>query len=234
MTTNFRPPSKNSLPIFGVLKGAMTTVRARRRQWLWAAVALACSALTAATISKALNRAEQARAQLGTSSMVLVATVDIPAGSPIRAEQVELSARPVGQIPVTASRSLESVVGARTRFGVARREIVTSTALVRTAQSTLATRIPLGSIVAAIPLPSGSLVPSVGDRVDAYATNDSTGAGVGASPPTIERAQKVAENAEVLQVDAGVALITVDDAHAAVVTNALLRGQVALVMRPTG
>ncbi len=224
MATNFRPPPlNNAIPIFSMLKRVGMAAKARRRSITFSLAAMACGGLCVVTVASAVGRANAAHLRLGTTNGVVVMTRDVVAGAVIAADDVAVDQRPAGQIPSGAVAEMTAVIGHRSQASLMAKQIVMPGMLRGNLGSPIAAQLPVGTVGVAVPLPAGSLMPSVGDRVDLYSNAD-----VGTAS-----AQRVGSDAEVVSVMDGVAVVAVDQAQVATAAAALLRGQIVLAMHPT-
>jgi Flp pilus assembly protein CpaB len=196
-------------------------LRRHPRLW-WALTAVAALALGTA-VASIVAGAEEVRAQWGASQTVLVARRDLPAGSPIDADDVEAVARPRALVPRGALRQLPG--GQVASAAIVAGEVVVGSRLAPLGLTGLSATLPSSSRAVAVPVDVGLAPPlQVGDRVDVLVALPPEAAGGG--PPGFV----VAADVLVVAVDEGAVTVAVEASAAPRLAVALGQGAVTLAL----
>jgi Flp pilus assembly protein CpaB len=142
----------------------MSRLRIRRRPLVYWSLTGALALVTGMVVSGAVAGAREALAGYGTARAVVVATHDIPAGTTIDRDDIEIDARPIAVMP--AGALTEPPIDAVASATILEGEVVVER---RVAGHGM---IPAGSIGIAVPIDPATLTLAVGDRVEVLATFD--------------------------------------------------------------
>ena len=93
----------------------MSRLRIRRRPLVYWSLTGTLALVTGMVVSGAVAGAREARAEYGTARAVVVATHDIPAGTTIDRDDIEIEARPIALVPRARSPSHPSTRSRRRR-----------------------------------------------------------------------------------------------------------------------
>ena len=137
----------------------------RRRPRYRRALVILLSALCGIAVMGVVQRAEQAAAAWGTSVPVLVATRDLTPGDRLDAGNTRVEPHPAPLVPDGVLSALPD--DRRIAEAVLAGEVVRVERLAPTGLSTVAARLPRGTVAMAVPVEPGSVPTLVlGDRVD--------------------------------------------------------------------
>jgi Flp pilus assembly protein CpaB len=195
----------------------------RRQPRIWWLLTLSTAVAVGWSVSAIVTEADRTRAAWGQSTVVAVATRDIPAGAPLGHDDVDLLERPLALVPPGALEELPD--GQVAAAAIAAGEVVVTARLAPVGLTGLAATLPEGSRAVAIPVEVGLAPPlSVGDHVDVLVALAPEAAGDG--PPGFV----VAADAVVVAVDDGAVTVAVRAPLAPRIAVALGQGAVTLAL----
>ncbi len=195
--------NRNSAVVRRRLRRRWTPLWLRRHRGLYWVVALGVAGLSAHTLATALARAEDARAQWGTSRTVVVARRRLDVGAVVRAGDVTTASWPSALVPRGAVDDVDAIEGRTVVDAIQADEAVRTERLAPDGLRGVAALIPAGWRALAVPAGSAPLTLSVGDRVDldAAVADAIAGPSSSTSSSSISPAFVVAANALVVAVD---------------------------------
>lgn len=219
-----RPPNVPRLPDRPTDAGGLRSLTTRRltRQQRWRAVGAIAALVLVGTTVRSLWAAEAARASWSTTTAVVVATRDLPAGTVLDADDLDAVRLPDAVIPDDAALGDPmAVVGATVRSPIVAGEAVATARLGARGLGPTAALLPPGWQGVAVPLgPAPPLI--AGDRVRLVAVAGGPGSGVPASV--------VAPDAEVLVINEDTLTVAVPDDEVTAVVAAIAQGLVTPVL----
>jgi len=202
----------------------------RGRGLRWAAtlvLAVVAGSLAAATV----QRAEQARHDLGDTRQVPVAAIDLGVGEVLTTADVTWTDRAVATVPEGAA---EAPVGRVATEAIARGEVVLERRLSAGSADGTAALVAPGRRALAVPLESTPPGLAVGDRVEAFAPSTSGGSLAELARSQGSGARRVARDALVVAIDERSVTVSVTGADAPGLAAALLDGALALALVSPG
>lgn len=160
----------------------------RRRPRLRTALVVALGGLSGTVAAATVHDADQARAEWGRSTTVLVAARDLVAGERLDGSNTRLEQHPAPLVPRAALAAVPD--DGRVREPVYEGEVLRAERLAPRGVSAVAARLPEGTLAVAVPAEPGTTPPlAVGDRVDVLVALPAEAAGGG--PPGFELATAV-------------------------------------------